>query len=175
MATAWFHQGRYEEAIKAYEEVIKGSRDDNALSRSLYLVGESYDNLGLYQKSRGILQSSPKAISEISRSQRRIVWYGVGLFRLEDYKAAYKAFAEFVKTSSNHPAIVEASYRAAESLFKFGDWENAQAAYQNLIDTYRDNEEHREFVINARYRLGECYFQQRMMEKAKEHLQLAAS
>ena len=51
VATAWFHQGRYEEAIKAYEEVIKGSRDVNALSRSLYLVGEAYDNLGLYQKA----------------------------------------------------------------------------------------------------------------------------
>ena len=172
VATAWFHQGRYEEAIKAYEEVIKGSKDDNALSRSLYLVGESYDNLGLYQKAveyyNRVLRQFPKS-AEAKDALYGTAW---GLFRLEDYKAAYKAFAEFVKTSSNHPAIVEASYRAAESLFKFGDWENAQAAYQNLIDTYRDNEEHREFVINARYRLGECYFQQRMMEKAKNTFNL---
>lgn len=172
VATAWFHQGRYEEAIKAYEEVITGSRDVNALSRSLYLVGEAYDNLGLYQKAveyyNRVLEQFPKS-AEAKDALYGKAW---GLFRIEDYEAAYKAFAEFVKTSPNHPVIVEASYRAAESLFKYGDWANAQVAYQNVIDSYRDDEEHREFVINARYRLGECYFQQRMMENAKNTFNL---
>ena len=172
VATAWFHQGKYEEAIKAYEEVIEGSGDVHALSRSLYLVGESYDNLGLYQKAveyyDQVLEQFPKS-AEAKDALYGKAW---GLFRLEDYRASYKAFAEFIKTSPDHPAIVEASYRAAESLFKIGDWANAQVAYQNLIDTYRDKEDLREFVINARYRIGECYFQQRMMEEAKNNFNL---
>ena len=172
VATAWFHQGKYEEAIKAYEEVIGGSKDVHALSRSLYLVGEAYDNLGLYQKAveyyTRVLEQFPKS----AEAKDALYGKGWGLFRLEDYKVAHKVFAQFLKTSPNHPAIVEASYRAAESLFKFGDWANAQAAYQKVIDTYRDKEEHREFVINARYRLGECYFQQQMMDKAKNTFNL---
>ena len=172
VATAWFHQGKYEEAIKAYEEVIEGSGDVHALSRSLYLVGESYDNLGLYQKAveyyNQVLEQFPKS-AEAKDALYGKAW---GLFRLEDYKAAYEAFGEFIKTSPDHPAIVEASYRAAESLFKIGDWASARVAYQNLIDTYRDSEDLREFVINARYRIGECYFQQRMMEEAKNNFNL---
>ena len=172
VATAWFHQGKFEEAIKGYEEVIERSKDVNALSRSLYLVGESYDNLGLYQKAvefyNRVLEQFPKS----AEAQDALYGKGWGLFRLEDYEAAHKAFARFVETSPNHPAIAEASYRAAESLFKLGDWANAQAAFQRMIDAYRDNEERREFVINARYRLGECQFQRQMMEKAKNTFNL---
>ncbi|MDE0502693.1 MAG: tetratricopeptide repeat protein, partial [Candidatus Poribacteria bacterium] len=172
VATAWFHQGKYEEAIKAYEEVIEGSKDAQALSRSLYLVGESYDNLGLYQKAVEYYNRVLEQFPISAEAEDALYGKAWGLFRIEDYGAAHSAFAEFVKTSPNHPAIAEASYRGAESLFKSRDWARAQVAYQNVIDTYRDDDELREFVINARYRLGECYFQQRMMEKAKSTFNL---
>ena len=104
VATAWFHQGKYEEAIKGYEEVIERSKDVHALSRSLYLVGESYDNLGLYQKAveyyNRVLEQFPKS-SEAADALYGKAW---GHFRLEDYEAAHKAFARFVETSPNHPA-----------------------------------------------------------------------
>ena len=172
VATAWFHQGKYEEAIKAYEEVIEGSRDVQSLSRSLYLVGESYDNLGLYQKAVEFYSRVLEQFPTSAEAEDALYGKAWALFRIEDYKAAYTAFAEFTNTSPDHPAIVEASYRAAESLFKLGDWASAQVAYQNLIESYLGKEELLEFVINARYRLGECYFQQRMMEQAKNTFNL---
>ena len=68
--------------------------------------------------------------------------------------------------------MVEASYRAAESLFNLGDWGKAKTAYQNFIDAYGKDGLHRQIVTSARFRLGECYFQQQMMEEAKETFQL---
>ena len=172
VATAWFRQGKYEEAIKAFEEVIEESNDDQVIPQSLYLVGESYDNLGLYQKAgeyyNRVLAKYPQSPKAVDALYAR----GWSLYRLKKYQAAYGVFTRFIKTYSNHYAVVEASYRAAESLFKLGDWANAQTAYQKFVGTYRIDEKHRQSIINARFRLGECYFQQQLMEEAKGTFQL---
>ena len=127
----------YEEAIKAYEEVIGQSKDPLALSQSLYLVGESFDNLGLYQKAveyyNRLLAEFPKS----AEAKDALYGKGWGLFRLKEYQEAYKTLSQFVASSPTHPALVEASYRAAESLFKLGNWADAQIRYRNMIDSYQ--------------------------------------
>lgn len=172
VATAWFRQGKYEEAIKAFEEVIKDSHDDQVISQSLYLIGESYDNLGLYQKAGEYYNRVLTKYPQSRKAKDALYARGWSLYRLKKYQAAYDVFTRFIKTYSNHYAVVEASYRAAESLFNLRDWANAQTAYQKFLGTYGKDEKHQQSVINARFRLGECYFQQQLMEEAKETFQL---
>lgn len=171
VATAWFRQGKYEEAIKAFEELIEESNDDQVISQSLYLIGESYDNLGLYQKAGEYYDRVLTKYPQSPKAADALYATGWSLYRLKKYQAAYGVFTRFIKTYSNNYAVVEASYRAAESLFKLGAWANAQTEYQKFVGTYGKDEKHRQFVINARFRLGECYFQQQLMEEAKETFQ----
>ena len=166
-AAAWFRQGRYEEAIKAYEKVVESSDDLPALSHSLYLIGESYDNLGLYQKSGEYYEQVLAKYPQSDEASDALYAKGWSLYRLKKYDEAHDALTDFIEKYPTHYAIPEASYRAAESLFNLRDWLKAQQAYQQVIDTYRQDEEHRQLAIDARFRLGECYFQQKLMEEAK--------
>ncbi len=166
-ATAWFHQGKYEEAIKAYEKVVESSDDASVISHSLYLIGESYDNLGLYQKSGEYYEQLLTKYPQSAEASDALYAKGWSLYRLKKYGEAYSTLTNLIKKYPTHYAIPEASYRAAESLFNLGDWVKAQQAYQQIIDTYQKDEEHRQFAIDARFRLGECYFQQKLMVEAR--------
>lgn len=172
VATAWFRQGKYEEAIKAFEKVIEESHDEQVKSQSLYFIGEAYDNLGLYPKAGEYYNRVLTKYPQSPKAKDALYAMGWSLYRLKNYQAAYDVFTRFINTYSNHYAVVEASYRAAESLFNLGDWADAQTAYQNFLGTYGNDEKHRQFIIIARFRLGECYFQQQLMKEAKETFQL---
>ena len=172
VATAWFGQGKYEESIEAYEHVVKQSNDTHVISQSLYLIGEGYDNLGLYQKGGEYYDQVLTKYPQSEEAKDALYAKGWSLYRLRQYQSAYDIFTRLTKTYPEHYALVEASYRAAESLFKLRNWANAQAAYQKFISTYEKDEEHQQFVLNARFRLGECYFQQQLMEDAKDTFQL---
>ena len=171
-ATAWFRQGRYEEAIKAYEKVVRSSDDAAVISHSLYLIGESYDNLGLYQKSGEYYEQVLTQHPQSDEASDALYAKGWSLYRLKKYGEAYDALTNFINQYPTHYAIPEASYRAAESLFNLGKWAQAQQAYQHVIDTYQKDENHRQLAIDARFRLGECYFQQKLMGEAKNTFEL---
>ena len=171
-ATTWFHQGRYEEAIEAYEKVVESSDDVPTISHSLYLIGESYDNLGLYQKSGEYYTQILTKHPESAEASDALYAKGWSLYRLKKYGEAHNTLTDFIKKYPTHYGIPEASYRAAESLFNLGDWAKAQQAYQQVIDNYRKDEAHQQFAIDARFRLGECYFQQKLMEEAKNTFEL---
>ena len=171
-ATAWFHQGRYEEAIKAYEKVVQSSDEAPVISHSLYLIGESYDNLGLYQKSGEYYGQILTEYPQSDEASDALYAKGWSLYRLREYGEAHNALTDFIRKYPTHYAIPEASYRAAESLFKLGDWAKAQQAYQQVINSYQKDEIHQQFAIDARFRLGECYFQQELMEEAKHTFEL---
>ena len=171
-ATAWFHQGRYEEAIEAYEKVVESSDDAPTISHSLYLIGESYDNLGLYQQSGEYYEQVLTKYPQSDEASDALYAKGWSLYRLKKYGEAHNTLTGFIKKYPTHYAIPEASYRAAESLFNLGDWAKAQQAYQQIIDTYQKDEAHQQFAIDARFRLGECYFQQQLMEEAKNTFEI---
>ena len=171
-ATAWFHQGRYEEAIKAHEKVVESSDDAPVISHSLYFIGESYDNLGLYQKSGEYYDQILTKYPQLDEASDALYAKGWSLYRLKKYGEAYDALTDFTKKYPTHYAIPEASYRAAESLFNLSDWAKAQQAYQQVIDTYQKDKAHQQFAIDARFRLGECYFQQQLMGEAKNTFEL---
>ncbi len=171
-ATAWFHQGRYEEAIKAYEKIVQQSDDARVTSHSLYLIGESYDNLGLYQKSGEYYDQVLTKYPQSSEAPDALYAKGWSLYRLKKYQAAHDGLTKFVEVHPTHYAVPEAFYRAAESLFNLGNWAKAQDAYQKVINAYQNDSQHQQFAIDAQFRLGECYFQQKLMEEAKNAFDL---
>ena len=48
VAISWYRQGKYEEAIKGYEEVLEVAVEPEVISHSLYLIGESFDKCKKY-------------------------------------------------------------------------------------------------------------------------------
>ena len=171
-ATGWFHQGRYEEAIKAYEKVVEQSEDALVISHSLYLIGESYDNLGLYQKAGEYYGQVLTEYPQSAEASDALYAKGWSLYRLKAFQSAYDVLTDFIKSHPDHYAVPEASYRAAESLFNLGGWAQAQQAYQKVIDAYQGDSTQQQLATDAQFRLGECYFQQRMMEEAKNAFDL---
>ena len=171
VATAWFRQGRYEEAIKGYQQVLEGAIKDaelDVIAEAIYLTGESYEKLGLYQKASEyydqILLDYPDSKQAADALYSRS-WVS---YRLKRYQRAHDQLQTFVDQYPDHYAVVEATYRAAESLFQIYDWPKAQSEFQQFIDTYQDQDGRQQYIVDARFRLGECYFQQKMMSEAKD-------
>ena len=129
-------------------------------------------NLGLYQKSGEYYEQVLTKYPQSDEASDALYAKGWSLYRLKKYSEAYSTLTDFLEKYPTHYAIPEASYRAAESLFNLGDWAKAQQAYQQVIDTYQIDEEHRQLAIDARFRLGECYFQQQLMGEAKNTFEL---
>ena len=172
VAISWYKQGKYEEAIKGYEEVLEVAVEPEVISHSLYLIGESFDNLGLYQKAG---EYYDQVISEYSESKEvadALYSKGWTFYRLKNFRAAYELLSGFGQKYPDHYAVPEANYRAAESLFKIGEWANAQLEFSNFIQTYTTAPNRGQMVTEAQFRLGECYFQQRLMREARQEFSL---
>ncbi|HIN32171.1 TPA: outer membrane protein assembly factor BamD [Candidatus Poribacteria bacterium] len=172
VAISWYRQGKYEEAIKGYEEVLEVAVEPEVISHSLYWIGESFDNLGLYQKAG---EYYDQVISEYSQSKEMAdALYSKGwtFYRLKNFRSAYELLSGFSRKYPNHYTAPEAGYRAAESLFKMGEWANAQIEFGDFIQTYMADPKRGQMITDARFRLGECYFQQRMMAEARQEFSL---
>lgn len=172
VAISWYKQGKYEEAIKGYEEVLEVASEAETISHSLYLIGESFDNLGLYQKAGEYYDQVISKYSTSNEAADALYSKGWTFYRLKNYQSAYELLSGFGQKHPEHYAVPEANYRAAESLFKMGKWTNAQIGFRNFIQTYTTSPNQEQMVTDARFRLGECYFQQQMMKEARQEFSL---
>ena len=172
VAISWYRQGKYEEAIKGYEEVLEVASEPEVISRSLYLIGESFDNLGLYQKAGEYYDQVISEYSESNEMADALYSKGWTFYRLKNFRSAYELLSGFGQKYRDHYAVPEADYRAAESLFKMGEWANAQIGFRDFIQTYTTSPNRKQMVTDAQFRLGECYFQQQMMKEARQEFSL---
>ena len=179
IATAWFRQGKYTEAIKGFQEFWEAaSKDVNSFSidviaESIYLTGESYEKLGLYQKAREYYDQVLKDYPQANQSADALYSTAWVDYRLKKFKQAHDQLLSFVEQYPDHYATIEATYRAAESLFQIYDWPSAQVEFEQFIAKYQDHSHQKQgllkqYVVDARFRLGECYFQQQMMNEARD-------
>jgi len=179
VANAWYGLGKYEEAIRGYNEVVQKSnpkKDAEIISSSLYKMGEGYYNLGRYREARSKFDQLLKNYPEAAEYKLALYSKGWGLYRLKKYDTAYKTFSQLIKQYPDEPETPEAAYRAAECLLGLEDWQKAARKYKDVIEKYGNDEQHQKLglsakrieiiVADAKYRLGECYFQQNKLEDA---------
>ena len=178
-AISWFRQGKYTESIKGFQEFWEAATEDisyyspEVIAESIYLIGESYEKLGLYQKSREYYDQVLTDYSQTKQSADALYSIAWVDYRLKKFQQAHDQLLLFVDQYPDHSAAIEATYRAAESLFQMYKWQQAQIEFQQFIDRYQNHSHQdqnllKQYITDARFRLGECYFQQKMMTEARD-------
>lgn len=88
-----------------------------------------------------------------------------------DYDASLRDAEAFVSTFVSHPLRSEVSFLIAENQFLLEDYEGAEGAYRNWINSFAGGERE----VEARFRLGMCLHRQRKFSESRPHLESVAS
>ena len=170
VAEAWNRQGKYVEAIQAYEDVVSTanpSRDADVIAASLFAIGEGYYQLESYKRAIENYDRILKQFPQAKQAPQALYAKGWSLYHQRDYRDAHRIFSEFVQKHADLPEAPEATYRSAESLIGLKDWARASEIYQQLIEKYKTDASQSALVANSYFRLGESLFQQKKYDAAK--------
>ncbi len=131
LGDSYFAQGRYDDAISAYDAVSNTGRD-----YALFQMGEAY---ALQDRFEEAIQSFDTLINTFPESR----WHPEALYRrggvyfqTQDYAAARASYEQLLDTYPNHPRVPRTQYGIGDAYFNMGDLEAAVDAYQTVLEDY---------------------------------------
>jgi tetratricopeptide (TPR) repeat protein len=124
-----FYQGKFEEAIKAYDDAIS---NDSVNSTIYYQRGYTQFQLNKFNES---LQDYNKAIVIDDSNSTYYSSKADVLFKLSNYKDAEKAYKKSLDLNHNN---INSYFGLGNTLFKLGNYEDALKAYNTAL-TFKGN------------------------------------
>lgn len=120
-----FKQGKFEEAVKAYDEYLKLKPSH---VKTIYNRGRAYEELKEYDKALEdfylVLQEDPQNVSALLSIGKDF------FYRKEDYKNAYFNFDKALKYDNNNETAYTLRGKANQ---KLGNIQEAMSDYNNAI------------------------------------------
>lgn len=129
-----FKQGKYEEAILAYNEVVKMRPSD---MKSIYNRGRSYEEVGKLAEAK---EDFERALKIDPTSENVLISIGSWYYNKQDFEAAEYHYQLALK---NHPNSAQSNFQVARAEQKLG---KAGQAFQ-----------HYNTAININKNFGEAY------------------
>lgn len=151
-ASKLFQQGKYEEAVKLYQEAVEKNPDDPIY---FYNLGIAYMRLNKIDEA---IEALKKMIEIQPESFLALKYLGELYAKKGDYEKSSKYFNQAVKISSDDP---EAYYNLGISLMNSGDYPGALEAFEKSIHSQKD-------YADSYYQLGLLYLNQNKLDKALE-------
>jgi tetratricopeptide (TPR) repeat protein len=130
---ARYHERRYDDAARAFEQAVRLARDRQDVARpASYWLGESYWQLGR-------IELADRAFSRLAQMPGRDGWdtwalanSGWTAMRLGDFARAQEAFARLLAARPAYPLDAYGRFGLALSLFAQGRYEEAQRAWSDV-------------------------------------------
>ncbi|MCX5700808.1 MAG: tetratricopeptide repeat protein [Candidatus Omnitrophica bacterium] len=152
---ALFKEARFNEAIKEFEVVVAQAKDDSALRVStLCQIGDSYLELGQYNKAQKIYNSVLKEYPNTACSEYAQYQLGTVLLKDSNYKSAVSNLISFTKNYPSSKYIDQAAYRVALAYFQKGDYSATKEFLNEFGDQFKDNS----FKIKSLFLLGNSLY-----------------
>ncbi len=132
-AYIFFSQGDYNQAIKAFQDVINRFPNTKEADRALLKIANAYYNLGDKEKARQIYQeyiqkhaNTPEAIEAA---------YQLALLEMKGSdQDVTKQIEEFIKKYPNYPFINLLLVQLADAYAQKGEYEKAKELYKKVIE-----------------------------------------
>lgn len=146
MRGAWdlFATGKHREAVEAYGEIVERYPGSETAASAYMMMGLSYDHLYGQTEDRSFLDKGiecyESSIGMGRRSPAAYYYLGNAHFQGGQYEKALDAFRNSLDFE-HLPPFVERSapFRMAQCYERLGRWNEAKAAYQQVIDAGMDS------------------------------------
>ena len=130
---ARYHERKYDEAARAFEQAIRLARDRQDVARAAtYWLGESYWQLGR-------IELADQTFTRLAQTPGRDgfdVWAlansGWTALRLGDFARARETFARLLAARPSYPLDAYGRFGLALSLYALGQYEDAQRAWREV-------------------------------------------
>lgn len=135
----FFNEEKYSEAIEMFEKSLQNDQDHETTVQCYFWLGECFSILKQYDKAIQYYQKLTKNTFRASKELESKCFYSLGyaLFNKQEYGKALIYFKDFLDDSkpiSQAEYFCDATLRYADCLYATKKYNEAQQAYQKVID-----------------------------------------
>jgi TolA-binding protein len=163
----YFRQGKYQEAIRAYQDLRCYYPNTDQAPKALFQIGRSYEYLKLYPEAEAIYQSfiedypENPLLPEAKLAQARVV------IMLGKVEKAIDMLDKIIDQYSSPAITISAMTLLADCYFRIKDYQNAQRYYEMVSSSsFPEPSTHQQVLLQ----LGEVYLANKKYSKAREVL-----
>lgn len=167
LANAYFKKRDHERAAPIFEGLIPNAKDNPLLPSILFQAGEARLALTETQPARehflaaSKVKDTPKQLAESIRLRLGETQNMTG-----QHREAAATYNDFLRKYPDSEWKRNAQYGYAFALEKQEQYSKAIQAYQKLLPGAEKNQKMDKWMVQARYQIGECYFNTQDYDKA---------
>ena len=168
LASAHFKKKDYENSAKMFEALIEGAEKSKLLASILFQAGESRLSLTETVPARDHFLAAHKVSAGSAPLAESILIRLAETQNLTDqYAEAQKSYQKFIKQYNQSQWLRNARYGMAYAMEKQEDYSKAIGEYGQLLSVDPKKPlKMDKWMVQARYQIGECWFNLRKYDKA---------
>ena len=135
LGDSYFAQGRYSDALRAYDAVSSTGRD-----YALFQMGEAYALQDRFEDAVSAFDTLIDTFPESRWHPEALYRRGGVYFQMQNYSAARASYEQLLASYPEHPRVPRTQYGIGDAYFNMGDLEAAVDAYQTVLQDYPNSD-----------------------------------
>ncbi len=165
---ALMQEGKFDEAIKVFEEFLSRFPNNSNVEWSLLYLGEMHYKLGDYRNARRYYAEVLNRFPRSRNAEQALYSVAWSYFKEGEYKEAAKQFEKFLSIYSTGKRALDARLRLADCYFMMKNYKQAESNYLSFVRLF-GNQEGADY---AYFQLSQIYLRQRQLMRSLEMLNL---
>jgi TolA-binding protein len=155
IAEANYYLEDFEPAIKNYSQVIGVTKDERLANLARISSGWAYLRMKKYPESQNLFEQAEAAAIVKNLELDEILLGKASLFaQMEDYSKGLVAYEDIIAKLPNSRWLIDAKLGRGNCLHELGRYQEAVAAFQDILDRFSGKKEFSEQIEKAYFGLG---------------------
>jgi soluble lytic murein transglycosylase-like protein/thioredoxin-like negative regulator of GroEL len=164
IAQSYYRQGRYDDAIAAYQKIVNLYPTSDYLTRALYQTAFCYERKEQLTKAQQLLKDFVAQYSWSAWADNALYEIATSLKNLRQYEDAIKVYTQLTEQYAKSDLIDDAIWDIGWCYFKLGRYQDSITSLQTLITKFPE----RKYAGQAQYWVGKIYEKQNELVRAQE-------
>ncbi|MBM3237275.1 tetratricopeptide repeat protein [Candidatus Poribacteria bacterium] len=164
IAQSYYRQGRYDDAITAYQEIVNFYPTSDYLTRALYQTALCYERKEQLTKAQQLLKDFVAQYSWSAWADNALYEIATSLKHLRQYEDAIKVYTQLTEQYAKSDLVDEARWDIGWCYFKLGRYQDSITSFQTFVTTFPKSK----YVGQAQYWVGKIYEKQNELVRARE-------
>lgn len=139
VGSIYFNQGKYEEALREFEDYLAKHADDKEAAAALKNAGACYYRLQYYEQAIGKWKELLARFPASPEAEEALYRIADTQFGLGDFEAARASYARLQSSYPNGRHAPDAAFGLANCAYNMGQDSAAIAAFTDFVETYPDD------------------------------------